>query len=109
MSPRLNLGLVIIRADRRWCEENAADATPAGHLNAIIRAVEDHVGLAASDRVQHELANTRALLGKLVAAVRGAWDPDVSHSRQVTEALGHVRAVERYLKSLHATQQKGAA
>jgi hypothetical protein len=104
----LNIGLVVVRADRRWCEANAAEATPAEHLNVIIRAVEDHVGLAASDRVRHELANTKALLGKLVAAIAGAWDPDASHSRQVTEALGHVRAVERYLKSLH-TAEKGAA
>lgn len=109
MSRRLNIGLVVIRADRRWCEENAADATSADHLNAIIRAVEDHVGLTATDKARHELANTKALLGKLVAAIAGAWDPDASHSRQVTEALGHVRAVERFLKSLHGAEEKGAA
>lgn len=105
---RLNIGLVVIRADRRWCEENAADATPADHLNTIIRAVEDHVGLPANDAMRHELANTKALLGKLVAAVLGAWDPDASHSRQVTAALGQVRQVERYLKSLQG-EQRGAA
>lgn len=106
---RLNVGLVVIRADRKWCDENAADATPADHLNAIIQAVEDHVGLTASDRVNHELANTKALLGKLVTAVAGVWDPAASHSRQVTEALGQVRQVERFLKSLHETEQRGAA
>jgi hypothetical protein len=108
VSGRLNIGLVVIRADRRWCEDHAADATPAEHLNTIIRAVEDHVGLGATDQMRAELANTKALLGKLVTAVRGSWDPDASHSRQVTEALGQLRAVERFLKSLNTTE-KGAA
>lgn len=108
MSPRLNLGLVVIRADRRWCEENAADATPADHLNAIIRAVEDHVGMTALDRTQHELANTKSLLGKLVRAVTGEWKPARNHSEQVAAALRELRSVRVFLQSLQE-QRKGAA
>lgn len=108
MSARLNLGLVVIRADRRWCEENAADATSADHLNAIIQAVEGHIGTPALDTLNVELANTRALLGKLVAATVGSWDPKKSHAGQVTAALGQIRTVERYLKSLN-DNQRGAA
>lgn len=108
MSARLNLGLVVIRADRRWCEENAADATSAEHLNAIIRAVEDHVGIAASDRTQLELANARTLLGKVVRAVTGSWKAAGNHAEQVAEALKELRLVRDYLTSLN-TNQRGAA
>lgn len=107
-NPRLNLGLVVIRADRRWCEENAADATSADHLNAIIRAVEDHVGLPAMDRTAHELANTKTLLGKLVRAVTGEWKPARNHTEQVNAALKELKLVRDYLLSLNTTE-KGAA
>lgn len=101
----LNLGLVVVRADRRWCEENAADATSAGHLNAIIRAVEDHVGLPAMDRTALELANTKTLLGKVVRAVTGRWKPAGNHAEQVADALKQLRAVRGYLESLHAKEE----
>lgn len=106
MTARLNVGLVVIRADRRWCEENAADATPADHLNAIIRAVDEHVGTAAVDQLSADLANTKALLGKLVQAVTGEWKSGGCHAKQVNDAVRQVRAVREYLTN---EAQRGAA
>lgn len=104
----VNIGTVIIRADRKWCADNAADATPAEHLNAIISAVEEQVGTVAVDRLRLELANTRTLLGKLVRAITGTWDAKGCLGGQVTEALRQVRMVERYLLSLQPTEEEAA-
>lgn len=105
---RVNIATVMIRADRRWCVDNCADATHPEHMAALVRAVETHVGTAAVDELRLEVAKLRSLLGKLLREVSGEWQANGNQAEQTTAAVGQVRAVREYLKSLH-TAEKGAA
>jgi hypothetical protein len=107
MTGRINIGTVLIRADRAWAIDNAADALLPDHMNALIRAVEAQLGTAAMDEVHSELANTRALLGRLVRAVTDSWKPNGNHAEQVQEAVRQVNAVRAYLTGQE--EEKGAA
>lgn len=105
---RLDLDLVIDRADRSWSVATESERSEPERLAAIARSVRDHVHLHVLDQVEVELGSTRGLLGRLVTAVAGEWDPDQPATPQVTAALRELAAVAAYLRGLNKAQ-KGAA
>lgn len=107
MTGQVSIATVLIRADRAWAMDNAADAMLPDHMNALIRAAETYFGTAAVDGLRAEVANSRALLGRVVRAVTDEWKPNGNHAEQVAEALREVRAVREFLSTL--TDEKGAA
>lgn len=104
---RINLGTVLIRADRKWAADNAADIMLADHMGALIRALQEHTGTLLVDDTRHEVANLRVLLGRMVKTITGGWDPDGDIPKQATEALRQLRVIESFLRSLH--EEQGAA
>lgn len=102
----LDINLIVERADRAWALHEQADQSEPDRLAAIARSVRDHVHLHVMDNLEVELGSTRALLGRLVNAVTGDWDPDEPAAPQVNAAIRDLRAVEAYLTS---EAQMGAA
>lgn len=103
-SSRLNIRFVLTRADARWAMENSDEAVHPERLDALIDAVETNVGKTAVERLELELANTRAMLGRLVTEIRGHWNPDRPAQPQARAALEDLRLLERYLLSLNETK-----
>lgn len=100
-SSRLNIRFVLTRADSRWAMDNNDDAIHPERMAALIEAVETSIGRTGVERLQLDLANARALIGRLVEAVRGRWDPARDQQGQIRAALDELRQVERYLLSLN--------
>lgn len=105
MPTRLTIQYVIVRADRRYAEDHLAKPLPPDRLDTLIRAVDANFGTAAVQELEVIAANTKALLGKLVTAVTGTWNPDRNVVRQVQDALRQLRQVEAHLLSQHEEQE----
>lgn len=104
MNAHADLRSVLTRADQRWAVLNADEMTDPPRMDFLVGALEH--GLVSD--LEADLANTRAMLARVVSVIVGEWDPNGSMASQVTEALRQLRAVRAYLLSLR-NEQKGAA
>lgn len=107
-STRVNIRSVLTHADNDWAMGHSARTIEPARMLALVEAIEKSIGRTAVERLQLDLANARALIGRLVEAVRGGWDPARDQHGQIQSALDELKAVERYLRGLN-DEQKGAA
>lgn len=105
---RLDLPLIVDRADKGWALRAGLDASEPDRLAAITRSVQDHVHLHVLDHLEVEIGTLRAQVARLVGAAVGEWVPDAPAEPQVSAALRELRAVEAFLQSLNQ-DQRGAA
>jgi hypothetical protein len=98
---RLTIQYVLVRADRRYAQEHLTNALPPDRMDTLIRAVDSNFGASAVGELELIAANSKALIGRLVEAVSGSWNPAGNVARQVVEALRQLRQVEAFLRSLN--------
>jgi hypothetical protein len=108
MIRRLDIDLIVERADKGWALRTGSEASEPARLAAIARSVQDHVHLHVLDHLEVEIGILRAQVARLVGAAVGEWVPDAPSEPQVSAALRELRAVEAFLQSLNQ-DQKGAA
>jgi MoxR-like ATPase len=100
-SSRLNIRRVLTRADNDWAVGHSAQAVEPARMLALVEALEKNLGRTAVERLQLDLANARALIGRLVEAICGRWDPARDQHAQIRAALDDLKVIRQYLESLH--------
>jgi len=99
-STRLNIRRVLANADTDWASGYSADLIEPARMTALVEAVEKHIGRTAVEQLRLDLANARAIVGRLVEAVRGEWDPVRRQHEQIRAALAELHRVREFLESL---------
>lgn len=100
-STRLNIRHVLTRADNDWANGHSHLPMEPARMLALVEAVERNIGRTAVEQLRVDLANARALIGRLVEAIRGEWDPARDPHKQIRAAMDELRRVERFLLSLN--------
>lgn len=103
-STRLNIRRALANADTDWAHAHSAGQIEPGRMVALVEAVERHIGSTAVEQLRLDLANARAVIGRLVEAIRGEWDPAKDPHTQIRAALDELKQVERFLLSLDQTK-----